>query len=366
MRKLLVFMLICTLLCPAALADVQSQINSPTNYNAVWQSNTGKTIITVDAVVEVPDVQEMMVCPASQRVFTIDDLRSVATACFGDMPYGSLPNSLNSLTLNGTNSDPTSVVIRAESENAAGNLALLTFNQLRRHDGNLWYGMIQFEGRGDARYQLADLPITGAVNTDSHEKAVSIARAVDPDLALVYEGLSMGYDDDIGMSGLRGDMFIFTRSINGVPVVWTSKECYAYDNFGDTYNLKTPYESMTIIIDRQDGTVWLQWQAPHTFDIASGQAASLLSFDQIMTIAAQLLPLKYQFQEQYLSPRNQDANRLTVNRITLSYSRAQNRDNPTGFSMVPVWDFFNAENPAESFLTVNAVDGTVIDRGFGY
>jgi hypothetical protein len=34
--------------------------------------------------------------------------------------------------------------------------------------------------------------------------------------------------------------------------------------------------------------------------------------------------------------------------------------------MTPVWDFLIAENPAESFLTINAVDGTVIDRGFGY
>ena len=91
-----------------------------------------------------------------------------------------------------------------------------------------------------------------------------------------------------------------------------------------------------------------------------------MSFDQIMTIAAQLLPLKYQFQEQHLASRNQDANRLTVGCITLSYSRVQNRNNPTGFLMTPVWDFLNAENPAESLLTISAVDGTVIDRGFGY
>ena len=366
MKRTLVIALICALLCLAALADVQSEISVPTVYSAVWQSSTGKTIITVDAVVEVPGVRQMMVYPTSQRVFAIDDLRRVAAACFGHTPYGSLPDSLDSLTQHGANSDPTGVVIQAASENAAGNLALLTFNQLRGHDGNLWYGMIQFEGRGHGRYQLADLPVAGTADADSREKAVSIACAIDPDMELVYEGLSTGYEEGSGMDCLRGDMFVFTRTIHGVPVVWTGEECYAYDNFGDTYNLKTPYESMIIIIDRQDGSVWLRWQAPHTIDITSGQAAALLPFDQIMAIAAQLFPLKYQFQEQYLSYRDQDANRLTVNRITLSYSRVQNRDNPTGFSMVPVWDFFNADEPAESFLTVNAIDGTVIDRGFGY
>lgn len=74
------------------------------------------------------------------------------------------------------------------------------------------------------------------------------------------------------------------------------------------------------------------------------RAATLLPFDQIVTIAAQLLPLKYQFQEQYLAYRNQDANRMTVNRITLSYSRVQNRDNLENFSMLPVWDFFDADD----------------------
>ena len=106
--------------------------------------------------------------------------------------------------------------------------------------------------------------------------------------------------------------------------------------------------------------------SPHTIDLSSGQAATLLPFDQIVTIAAQLLPLKYQFQEQYLAYRNQDANRMTVNRITLSYSRVQNRDNPENFSMLPVWDFFDADDPAKSLLTISAVDGTVIERGFGY
>lgn len=176
----------------------------------------------------------------------------------------------------------------------------------------------------------------------------------------------MGYEYDGGMSSLRGDLFIFTRKVNGAPTAWTSEDCRAYDNFEDTYQLKTPYEALRIIIDRYDGAIWMQWQAPHTIDLASGQAATLLPFDQIVTITAQLLPLKYQFQEQYLAYRNQDANRMTVNRITLSYSRVQNRDNPENFSMLPVWDFFDADDPAKSLLTISAVDGTVIDRGFGY
>ena len=44
MKRILSIILTLSLLLPGiALADVQSQINSPTNYNAVWQSTTGKT-----------------------------------------------------------------------------------------------------------------------------------------------------------------------------------------------------------------------------------------------------------------------------------------------------------------------------------
>lgn len=365
-KTISLILIICLLLPGISLADVRSQIDAPTNYQAVWQSNTGKTIVTVQAAVEIPATQQMMIYPASLRTFTVDDFRRVADACFGDTPHGTLPASLDSVTQPGTNSDPTNQIVRATEENAEGNLALLAFDQLRGHDGRLWYGMIQYEGRGAARYQVMDLPKTGQADPSCREKAVSIAQTISPQLGLAYEGLCERYEAD-GFSSIRyGNMFIFTRVIDGAPIVWTNKDCQAYDNLQDTYNLKTPYEVLKIIIDPADGTVWLLWQAPHAIDTASGESMTLLSFDQIMGVAEQLLPLKYQFQEQYLAYRNQDANRFTVSRITLSYIRMQNRNAPSSFSMVPVWDFFSAEDPSESLLTLSAVDGTVIDRGFGY
>ncbi len=40
MKRLLVLVFVCALLCPATLADVQSETGAPTTYSAVWQSNT--------------------------------------------------------------------------------------------------------------------------------------------------------------------------------------------------------------------------------------------------------------------------------------------------------------------------------------
>ena len=370
MKRILSIILTLSLLLPGiALADVQSEVSAPAAYHAVWQSSTGKTIITVDAAVEVPNVQRMMIVPASQRKFTIDDMRRVAEACFGDTSYGALPDSLDTFwrrVINSAPSDPTFGTVSALEENAAGRKALLCFVEYHDPEGKLWYGQIQFEGRGLAWYQLIDLPTAGSVDPACRERAGQIVQSIDAQFGLAYEGLIKGYAYDAAEREGHGSMFLFTRTVEGVTVAWTNRECQAYDNFQDTYNRKIPYETITVIIDQDDGAVWLQWNAPHTIDIASGQAAALLPFDQIMAVATQLLPLKYQYGEINLAYRNQEANRLAVGRITLSYSRVQDRNNPTGFLMVPVWDFFNAEDPAESFLTINAVDGTVIDREFGY
>lgn len=35
----------------------------------------------------------------------------------------------------------------------------------------------------------------------------------------------MGYEYDGGMSSLRGELFIFTRKVNGAPTAWTSEDC---------------------------------------------------------------------------------------------------------------------------------------------
>jgi hypothetical protein len=70
----------------------------------------------------------------------------------------------------------------------------------------------------------------------------------------------------------------------------------------------------------------------------------------------------------------------TVDRITLGLTRIPVKDKPNEYMLVPVWDFFgtlktefNDQNKmseesdysAASFLTINAIDGSVIDRASG-
>ena len=56
MKKTFAFVLAIILLCPAALADAQNQLNTPGTFQAEYSSNSGRTKITVDATVYVPEV----------------------------------------------------------------------------------------------------------------------------------------------------------------------------------------------------------------------------------------------------------------------------------------------------------------------
>lgn len=74
-------LLLLALLLPAlAAADVSAQVNAPETYSAAWQSSTGRTIVTVDAAVEIPAVPQLMIYPAVQRTFTADDLQRAESA----------------------------------------------------------------------------------------------------------------------------------------------------------------------------------------------------------------------------------------------------------------------------------------------
>lgn len=69
---------------------------------------------------------------------------------------------------------------------------------------------------------------------------------------------------------------------------------------------------------------------------------------------------------------------LKINKVRLGLCRIAMRNNPDEYIIVPVWDFFGESHekyPNEeftenmyrhSYLTINAIDGSIIDRSLGY
>jgi len=357
---LLVFLLT---ICSACAQPIQEQLNAPAHVSDIFTSNTGKTIITIEADVEIPDVEKISVLNIRPAIFTVGDVRAVAEACF-TVPYSEIPDSLERYQT----PDPKvpdvalhDLQIRQQEVNADGLRENLFYTQRFQVDGTPREGMIEFTNAAHYYGYHTGGEIPGASSEAAQARALEIAHHIAPEFELAYADRTCNMRDGM-MSGSR---FIFTRSYGGVPSIYTSKDCTTYDNLADTYIRKIPYELLYIIVDDVSG-VYVHWRSPHTMIGVETESTALLSFGEIMDIAESILPLKYAHQEKYLEARRQDAYRLTVNRITLGYTRIQSRDDPEQYLFVPVWDFFDAEDPQTSLLTINAVDGTVIHRGYGY
>ena len=136
----------------------------------------------------------------------------------------------------------------------------------------------------------------------------------------------------------------------------------------------------------------LQWQAPSVLKEELNENVSMLPFEDMMEIFAQQFENNYahvsEYGAEYITKRE-----YTIDRIALNYMTVARR-NSDEYLVVPVWDFFSSavytysddymtevydhyildENNQRivdygdnfSFLTINAIDGTVIDRALGY
>lgn len=103
----------------------------------------------------------------------------------------------------------------------------------------------------------------------------------------------------------------------------------------------------------------------------------LLPFAEIQNIFKEMIIKKYQ---DWMEDNDDMKIDFQINEVRLGYMRVRDKGNAQEATMVPVWDFmgtrkitygseevFYDENSAfESALTINALDGTIIDRGSGY
>ncbi len=156
---------------------------------------------------------------------------------------------------------------------------------------------------------------------------------------------------------------LYTRSFGGLPITYTSA---TGDMMTDAtvYNEPWRYETLAFFVD-DSGVVGMHWEAPYTIGDTVTADAALLGFEDVMAI----------FGKMYLVNNDGLKQTVSVNEIRLGYTRIAEQDRNGSGLLVPAWDFFgtvtdengNTKNdPYASLLTVNAIDGSIIDRGMGY
>lgn len=216
--------------------------------------------------------------------------------------------------------------------------------------------------------------------------------------------------------------FAFTREVGGVPSTYETdvggnvpqNEINEADDTGKGDFIEPhPYERILMAID-DTGILEFQWMSPDKLLDTVSADAQTIPFSQVMDTFQKQFFLHNALQKksdvkpiyakdgteipQDFSKSMRDQGIFTmdsigyeediktctykIDRVTLGLSRIAVKDKPDEFMIVPVWDFFGTAaveytpesgyagftttDASKSFLTINAIDGSIINRSYGY
>jgi len=362
----------------------QAAVVAPEYYQTSWTSRTGGTEIIIDAPVEVAEVSSYPIVTVKIQEVTEEQVNALAKVVFdsegysGDMvfsePFGEEYFKLSTLNLesNRRANGHIDSYLSAYNQYYYGALSgsNIRFSVLGNSEDN-WYS---FTAIHSGILHGESIPTSKYDYTSALALARQVQQSIAPELSIVSVGTVHGEkpsrSDDAQMADTDAYRFDFTRQIGGVPVTYEYRQVGSTD---DEFSPPCAYESLTVLISDR-GIYAVEYNNPYEVVCVDQENVQLLSFEQIMEIARSISPL------QYVSYETEGRiSEIHIDRITLGYMRVQKRDNPNEFHMIPVWDFFGyvssqTEDGREvgqktyylSQLTLNATDGTVIDRNYGY
>ena len=216
---------------------------------------------------------------------------------------------------------------------------------------------------------LKTTPTEAAAQADAVLQRVGLAETFTiSDIYLVSDRSPL--NDKPDATGYSYRIFC-TRRVNGIPCAYThdalgSRTSRTGDFWGYEY----------IFISLNDlGIDSFDWNAPVSLLETTSEAAQLRPFSEILEIAQKILPMEFEAEA-----RDEDAQSVTVNidRVTLSLQRVVEQGQPFTGLLIPVWNFYGTRTISReehtwssdfrigSMLSINAIDGSVIDVAQGY
>ena len=223
--------------------------------------------------------------------------------------------------------------------------------------------------------------------------------------ALIKElGLDHMVLDDIQLSRDKDNTWelYYTPTVNGIPISSIRKDSYDQE-YGWTYQYETYGCSEEVNPDKvswrmeaiwitvgKDGILSFTWDAPATSAKVQTENSNLLPFEEIAAIANTMLPVVIIGPTEARSLVELDAVNgfetrmdVEITKVSLTLMRVRDKGSLQG-TVVPVWDFWGTSDwydaapnaygynrkgeryDVEPLMTLNAIDGTVVSRLFGY
>ena len=199
-------------------------------------------------------------------------------------------------------------------------------------------------------------------------------------------GLSYMVCDDI-RTGLNGaQLLYYVPTVGGIRLSCIPEETrtpegkispyVTYQDSADSEDLYWRNEAVWMEIGT-DGILSFQWEMPCTVTELVTEHAALMPFEGIGGIAGMMLPKLVEEAVDTGKNLYDPAYSTEIHRVNLTLMRIRDKDSYLG-RVVPVWDFWGSvgeasqngsgegTNPDRVLLTLNAVDGSVIQRDLGY
>lgn len=188
----------------------------------------------------------------------------------------------------------------------------------------------------------------------------------------------------------------YTRSVEGVKTTYRNTSMDAFLMNGrmaekaavmEQYAPFWPQESVEMAIT-DSGVNYLRWEMPSEYTGLLNTNVQLLSFDEIQRIFETQMLVEGLWTDP--SDSNVISREIVITRVILGMMQVREKDTYDGLLMVPTWNFYGYEiytyaEPVEggyeldednkyvndqlyghSFLTINAIDGSIINPVLGY
>lgn len=377
---------------------LREQLGAPDHIEGEFTSESGISTVTVDAEVFVPWASGADLIEVIPRIFTQEEINTMierhGSGLFSweyegdikrDQPYqGEAPEIDERINEAGIDhyhfwisaGDSKSMLknveeeeeyrdlsVRYELNSSTGALASCPHMQFGQGIGALG----QFAN--SEIYPLTDGKAEGC--TISAKEAIAFAeeevRALAPDYYLYECGQLPVYDT---LKNPKYYALCFTREIGGIPVNGT----YSTEA-GNAYEYVSGTSKINVFV-RDSGVFALDYHNPEELGEVKEENVKLLPFSDIWDIFSQVGLLSIQWLE---SEEDVQVNKLTITEIRFGYMKVWQPDG--SYLYTPVWDFYGTsflsgtgayahaadfEYAKDSWLTINAMNGTVIDRGLGY
>ena len=400
---ILTFVIITTGTLPGAFAaSIAEQIAAPARISETVQSDSGNWNITFEADLIVPEAESVSIYAVSPRAFTPEEIERIAAAVF-DIPYEGTPEyQPSSLTLeNGETVIQPQAAYHSLEQGEGRNNKLVPLSRMlvtthEKSDGTLLLSEIDYQRRNEAlrdpdivRFSAEHAPPALPTDTkpvncnisfeDAKAQADAIAAKAAPHMAYTGHGTIQWWnpnppaDPDAVITVFNAEAWIFYYApVYDIPC------SLAYDSFmlntSGNIGAACTEESLRIVINHE-GVQNLNYSSPHTLTSVIEEDCQLLSFNQVMDVARSILPLTANTADSREGTHAQ----INIDEIRLGCMRIVQNDQPENMILVPVWDFYGTievhmddflawrtNTAMDSLLTINAIDGTVIDRKYGF